>query len=69
MPRPYRVPFGTAGAVALSIPPVALCFISMALSNDATRYVSLGGILVGLIVYRWQTATRSATEIEPTGTM
>ncbi|HXV48950.1 MAG TPA: APC family permease [Candidatus Binatia bacterium] len=69
MPRPYRVPFGTAGAVALSIPPVALCFVSMALSNDATRYVSLGGILVGLMIYRWQTATRSATEIEPTGTM
>jgi len=69
MPRPYRVPFGLTGAVAISIPPVALCLISIALSNDATRYVSLGGIVAGLIVYRWQATASRATEIEPTSTM
>jgi amino acid transporter len=51
MPRPYRVPFGTAGAIAISLPPVALCFISMALANNPTKWVSLGGIGLGLIVY------------------
>ncbi|OGQ81398.1 MAG: hypothetical protein A3F90_13075, partial [Deltaproteobacteria bacterium RIFCSPLOWO2_12_FULL_60_19] len=28
MPRPYRVPFGLGGAIALSIPPVLLCALS-----------------------------------------
>jgi amino acid transporter len=66
MARPYRVPFGIAGVIALSIPPVALCLISIALSNDATRYVSLSGLAVGLLVYRWQTKPVRATDVEPT---
>jgi amino acid transporter len=52
MARPYRVPFGIGGVIAISLPPVALCLISIALSSDATRYASLGGIAIGLIVYR-----------------
>ena len=55
MARPYRVPFGIAGVVAISIPPIALCIFSIALANQVTRYVGLIGIAVGLAVYRWQT--------------
>ncbi len=62
--RPYRVPGGVAGVIAISIAPVALCLLSMALSNDATRYVSYAAIGAGLIVYRWQSQTGRATEAE-----
>lgn len=51
MPRPYRVPGGIAGVVALSVPPVALCVASMVLADGLTKLVSLGGIALGLIVY------------------
>jgi amino acid transporter len=54
MARPYRVPFGVAGTIAISIPPVALCVLSIALANQATKYVGLAGIALGLLVYRWQ---------------
>jgi amino acid transporter len=57
MERPFRIPFATTGVVALSIPPIALCLASIALSNDTTKYVSLGGIGVGLIVFRWHSRT------------
>jgi amino acid transporter len=68
LPRPFRVPFGTAGVIAISIPPTALCVASIALSNDATRYVSLGGIALGLLIYRWQMKPKpdSAVEAAPT---
>lgn len=69
MARPYRVPFGIAGAVAMSLPPVALCLISIALANEATRYVSLGGIALGLLVYRRQSRIGEAADIEVTPTM
>jgi amino acid transporter len=62
--RPYRVPGGVAGVIAISIAPVALCLLSMALSNDATRYVSYAAIGAGLVVYRWQSQTGRATEGE-----
>jgi amino acid transporter len=52
--RPFRVPFGLAGVIALSLPPVVLCLVSIALSNQATRYVGLIGFAIGLLVYRWQ---------------
>jgi amino acid transporter len=57
LPRPFRIPFGTAGVIAISTPPIALCLASVALSNDATRYVGLGGIALGLLVYRRQMKT------------
>jgi amino acid transporter len=68
MPRPYRVPFGMPGVVAISIPPVALCLISIALSNEVTKYAALAGIGIGLVYYRWQCRTISAgdPEIAPT---
>jgi len=52
MHRPYRVPFGTAGVIAFSVPPVVLCVVSMVLANTPTKLVGLGGMGIGLIVYR-----------------
>ena len=64
MARPYRIPYGTFGVIALCIPPTALCLLSIALSNPATKYVSLGGVALGLVVYRWQARTKPVAEIE-----
>ena len=69
LPRPFRIPFGTAGVVAISIPPIALCLASIALSNDATRYVGLGGIALGLLVYRLQSKPNPDTEVETAPTL
>lgn len=63
MARPYRIPFGTGGVIAFCIPPVLLCLLSIMLSNPATKYVGLGGIAIGLLVYRWQ-ARAAAAKIE-----
>ena len=51
MARPYRVPFGTAGVIVISLPPVAFCLVSMALANNPTKLVSIAGIGIGLVVY------------------
>jgi amino acid transporter len=51
MPRPYRVPLGITGVIALSVPAVALCAASMVLADGPTKLVSLGGVALGLIVY------------------
>ena len=40
MSRPYRVPYGIAGVIAISVPPIALCLLSIALANDATKYLA-----------------------------
>ena len=64
MARPYRVPFGLPGAIAIRIPPVALCLISIALANDSTKWVGLGGIGVGLVIYGWRSRIAPASEIE-----
>jgi amino acid transporter len=69
MPRPYRVPYGTPGVIAISVPPLALCLASIALSNEATRYVGLAGIAAGLLVYWWQSRMSAARETEPTPTV
>jgi amino acid transporter len=68
MPRPYRVPFGMPGVIAISIPPVALCVASIMLSNQTTQYVGLGGIGVGLLFYWWQSrpSTSRQADIAPT---
>ena len=58
MPRPYRIPCGTSGVIAICIAPIALCLLSIALSNPATKYLGLGSIVVGLAVYRWQANAR-----------
>jgi amino acid transporter len=53
MPRPYRVPLGIPGAIALSVPPVALCVLSIFLADELTKQVSLGGIVAGLAIFGW----------------
>ena len=65
MSRPYRVPFGIPGVIAISVPPVALCLLSIVLSNGATKYVSLGSIAIGLLVYYLQSRSSEAGETEP----
>jgi amino acid transporter len=69
MARPYRVPFGLAGAIAISIPPIALCLLSIALANGATKLVGLGAIGVGLMIYWWRSRITPAGQIEPTPTV
>ncbi len=69
MARPYRIPFGLPGVVAMSIPPAALCAASIALSNHATKYVAVLGIALGLVVYRWQSGTSASREPERAGTI
>jgi amino acid transporter len=51
LPRPYRVPFGIPGVVALSLPPVALCFLTMGLASRLTKGVSCVGILLGVVIF------------------
>ena len=53
MPRPYRVPLGIPGAIALSVSPVALCALSIFLADELTKQVSVGGIVAGLAIYGW----------------
>ena len=51
MARPYRVPFGIRGVIALSVPPILLCGLSIWLADDPTKWVSIVGIAVGLVAY------------------
>ena len=51
MPRPYRVPLGLPGVIALILPPVALCLLSISLADALTTQVSIAGIGAGLVVY------------------
>ena len=51
MARPYRIPFGIKGVVALSVPPVLLCALSIWLADGPTKWVGLGGIVTGLAAY------------------
>jgi len=51
MPRPYRVPLGLPGVIALILPPVALCLLSISLADALTTQVSIAGIAAGLVVY------------------
>lgn len=61
MARPYRLPYGTAGALVLSLPPVALCALSIGLADDATRLVSLAGIGIGLVLYPFLSSSRRSS--------
>ena len=65
MSRPYCIPFGIPGAIAISIPPIALCLVSIVLSNAPTKYISLGGLAVGLVVYYLGNRASEAPESEP----
>jgi amino acid transporter len=65
MQRPYRIPFGINGVIALSVPPVLLCTLSIALTDKATTWVSLVGIAAGLVVYPWFRTPVEATLASP----
>lgn len=67
--RPYRIPFGLGGAIAISLPPVGLCLVSIALANDATKYLGLGAFALGVLVYRWQSKESPTLEVETTPTL
>ena len=64
MARPYRVPFGMPGVVAISIPPAALCVASIVMSNEVTKYAALLGIVIGVVYYWWRCKTSSSHEPE-----
>ena len=64
MARPYRVPFGMPGVVAISIPPAALCMVSIVMSNEVTKYAALLGIVIGVVYYWWRCKTSSSHEPE-----
>jgi amino acid transporter len=64
MARPYRVPCGMPGVVAISIPPAALCVVSIVLSNEVTKYASLLGIVIGVVFYWWHCRTGASGEAE-----
>uniref|UniRef100_A0A804PME2 Polyamine transporter PUT1 n=1 Tax=Zea mays TaxID=4577 RepID=A0A804PME2_MAIZE len=49
-PRPYRVPLGTAGCVAMLVPPTALIVVVLALSTLKVALVSLGAVAIGLVL-------------------
>jgi len=65
MARPYRIPFGIKGVIALSVPPVLLCALSIALADEATTWVSLAGMIIGLVLYPWFRATSEARPASP----
>jgi amino acid transporter len=67
MPRPYRVPGGVPGAIALSIPPVALCLLSIGLAGEATQLVGMGALAAGLLVYYFRFKIGKESEPEPMG--
>uniref|UniRef100_A0A0E0CQ82 Polyamine transporter PUT1 n=1 Tax=Oryza meridionalis TaxID=40149 RepID=A0A0E0CQ82_9ORYZ len=48
--RPYRVPLGTVGCVAMLVPPTALIAVVLALSTLKVAVVSLGTVAVGLVL-------------------
>lgn len=49
-PRPYRVPLGTVGCVAMLVPATALIVAVLALSTLKVALVSLGAVAVGLVL-------------------
>jgi len=51
MLRPYRVPGGMPGVIAVSLPPVGLCLLSMSLAEPLMKIISLAGILAGIAVF------------------
>ncbi|MCS6861451.1 MAG: APC family permease, partial [Abditibacteriales bacterium] len=51
MPRPYRIPGGLPVVVLLSVPPVLLCLLSMAMCPRHTQLLGLAGVAAGLTYY------------------
>ncbi|PKI44166.1 hypothetical protein CRG98_035459 [Punica granatum] len=49
-PRPYKIPGGTVGAVALCVPPTILITVVLAFSTLKVAMVSLGMLVIGLLL-------------------
>ncbi|KAK4742758.1 hypothetical protein SAY87_000759 [Trapa incisa] len=49
-PRPYKIPGGTVGAIALCVPPTILIGVVLALSTLRVALVSMGAVLIGLLL-------------------
>ena len=64
LPRPYRVPGGLAGAVAVGIPPLALVILSLVRSRSEQvgttneLMIALGIVLLGMVLYLASSASR-----------
>ncbi|XP_031495509.1 probable polyamine transporter At3g19553 [Nymphaea colorata] len=51
LPRPYRVPFGTTGAIIICLPPALLLVLVMCLASLKTFVVSAAVIILGFVLY------------------
>ncbi|GJN35291.1 hypothetical protein PR202_gb24045 [Eleusine coracana subsp. coracana] len=51
LPRPYRIPLGTAGAAAMCVPPVVLIVAVMCLASAKTVAVSAAVVVAGVALY------------------
>jgi amino acid transporter len=49
LPRPYKVPGGVMGAIALAVPPVALLGLSIVASHSETVF-GINGLLFGAMI-------------------
>jgi amino acid transporter len=67
MPRPYRIPFGMAGVIAISIPPAALCLLSIGLAGEPTQLAGAAALAAGLLVYYFRFKVGKESEPEPVG--
>lgn len=52
MPRPYQIPGGIAGLALLTLPPLLLCIVSIALCPPATKLMGVVGVLAGWLIYQ-----------------
>ncbi|XP_020207558.1 probable polyamine transporter At1g31830 [Cajanus cajan] len=48
--RPYRIPGGTTGAIAMCIPPTILIFVVLAFSSNKVLVISLIAVAIGLVM-------------------
>ncbi|KAK3019947.1 hypothetical protein RJ639_002994 [Escallonia herrerae] len=48
--RPYKIPFGTAGAILMFIPPTLLVCVVLAISSHKVKTVSVIAVLTGLVM-------------------
>ncbi|XP_021725573.1 probable polyamine transporter At1g31830 isoform X1 [Chenopodium quinoa] len=49
--RPYKIPFGTAGAILICIPPTILICVVLALASVKVMVVSLIAVAIGLVMH------------------
>ncbi|PRQ25024.1 putative amino acid/polyamine transporter I [Rosa chinensis] len=50
LPRPYKIPFGTIGAILMCIPPTVLIFVVIALASLKIMAISVAAVIVGFVL-------------------